>query len=88
TAPPRTSKETEPNEAEKEKTKHSESAVSATEVVILGGVSSQDNSAESETSKTVNGVSQSIYQCQKVIQEFAAIKIQTAFRGYLVSLFA
>jgi hypothetical protein len=85
TAPPTTLKETEQNEAEVEKTKHSESAVTATEVVILSGVS-QDNSEESEPVKTVNGVSQSIYKCQKVIQEFAAIKIQTAFRGYLVSL--
>ncbi|PNX80899.1 protein IQ-domain 14-like [Trifolium pratense] len=85
TAPPTTLKETKPNEAEKEKTKNSEAAVTATEVVILSDVS-KDNTAESETFKTVNGVSQSIYQCQKVIQEFAAIKIQTAFRGYLVSL--
>ncbi|WJX49729.1 Protein of unknown function (DUF4005) [Trifolium repens] len=82
TAPPTTLKETEQNEAEVKKTKHSESAVTATEVVILSGVS-HDNSEESEPVKTVNGVSQSIYKCQKVIQEFAAIKIQTAFRGYL-----
>ncbi|CAJ2655103.1 unnamed protein product [Trifolium pratense] len=82
TAPPTTLKETKPNEAEKEKTKNSEAAVTAPEVVILSDVS-KDNTAESETFKTVNGVSQSIYQCQKVIQEFAAIKIQTAFRGYL-----
>lgn len=46
----------------------------------------QDSSEESEPVKTRNGVPQSVYLCQMEIQEFAAIKIQTAFRCYLVSL--
>lgn len=68
-----------------EKSKHSQ-------VVMLNEVSqsayqkNQDSSEESEPVKTRNGVPQSIYLCQREIQEFAAIKIQTAFRGYLVSL--
>jgi len=75
TAPKTISKET-----EEEKTKHSDSedVVSATEVVSESTYPNQDNYE----------VPQSIYQFQMEIKEFSAIKIQTAFRGYLVSFFS
>ena len=80
TAPATTS-----NEAEEEgKTKHSQ-VVMLNEVSQSGYQKDQDGSEESEPVETRNGVPRSIYLCQREIQEFAAIKIQTAFRGYLVS---
>lgn len=67
--------------------------VAVAEVVRLTGVSQSshqchDNSQESQPVKTSGngGAPQSIYQCQREIEESAAIKIQTSFRGYLVSL--
>ncbi|CAI8586267.1 unnamed protein product [Vicia faba] len=78
TAPATTS-----NEAEEEgKTKHSQ-VVMLNEVSQSGYQKDQDGSEESEPVETRNGVPRSIYLCQREIQEFAAIKIQTAFRGYL-----
>ncbi|KAL5065849.1 hypothetical protein RYX36_027586 [Vicia faba] len=78
TAPATTS-----NEAEEEgKTKHSQ-VVMLNEVSQSGYQKDQDGSEESEPVETRNGVPRSIYMCQREIQEFAAIKIQTALRGYL-----
>lgn len=37
--------------------------------------------------KARNEATELDHQCEKEIQESAAVKIQTAFRGYLVSLF-
>ncbi|KAL2329303.1 hypothetical protein Fmac_022730 [Flemingia macrophylla] len=64
-------------------------AHAAAEVVRLTGVSQsaiqrKENSEESQPLKTKNGASQSPYQCLgEIKQSAAAIKIQTAFRGYL-----
>lgn len=44
-----------------------------------------DKEQEIQHVKNRLDVSQSTFQCQRKIEEFSAIKIQTAFRGYLVS---
>lgn len=50
-------------------------AHAAAEVVWLTGLKSRNEATELE------------HQCERETQELAAVKIQTAFRGYLVSLF-
>lgn len=68
-------------------------AHAAVEVVRLTGVSQsslicKEKSEESQPLKTSNAAPQFTYQCKRDIQESAAvIRIQTAFRGYLVSEF-
>ncbi|CAK8575612.1 unnamed protein product [Lathyrus sativus] len=78
TAPPTTS-----NKAEEEEKSEQFQVVMLNEVSQSAHQKNQDSSEESEPVKTRNGVPQSIFLCQREIQEFAAIKIQTAFRGYL-----
>ena len=66
-------------------------AHAAAEVVRLTGVSQsallcKEKSEESQPLKTSNASPQFTHQCKRAIQESAAvIRIQTAFRGYLVS---
>lgn len=50
-------------------------AHAAAEVVWLTGLKARNEATELE------------HQCEKETQELAAVKIQTAFRGYLVSLY-
>lgn len=45
-----------------------------------------DKEEEIQHVKTKHDASQFTFQCHREIEEFSAIKIQTAFRGYLVSL--
>ncbi|XP_015570794.1 protein IQ-DOMAIN 11 [Ricinus communis] len=64
-------------------------AHAATEVVLLTGVPQsthqcrEETKKEHSTTKVQADTLHSIHQCEKKIQEFAAIKIQTAFRGFL-----
>ncbi|KAJ7949276.1 Protein IQ-DOMAIN like [Quillaja saponaria] len=79
--------------AEEEQRKHSltaaiNAAQAAAEVVWLNGMpeSSQqfkDNAEDVTTSKSQSEAPHSTCQCHRKIEESAAIKIQTAFRGYL-----
>lgn len=79
-------KETTICEAVEEQSKHglTVAIASATAVKVAAEVVLLD-SEESQLVETRSEASESIYKCQTEIKESAAIKIQTAFRGYLVS---
>lgn len=67
-------------------------AHAAAELVrITGTPQSSEQCLEEEKSLSIiiaqNEATKLAHQCEKQTQESAAVKIQTAFRGYLVSLF-
>lgn len=67
-------------------------AHAAAEVVRLTGTpQSSEKCLEKEKSLSINiaqnEATKLAHQCERQVQESAAVKIQTAFRGYLVSLF-
>lgn len=96
TAPPPPSKETRLSEAEEEQSKHAltvaiasaaaaEAAITAAQVAVEVVRLQSAHQQLKEKQEELHPFKESAYQCQKKIQESSAIKIQTAFRGYLVS---
>lgn len=57
------------------------------EVVEFSAHQSDEETQEFQLVKSRNEAAQPTYQCQREVEESGAIKIQTAFRGFLVSLF-
>lgn len=99
-APP-PSKETKLSEAEEDHNKQAlavaiasaaaaEAAITAAQVAVEvirlhSAHQCKEKQEESQPVKSRHGAPQSTHQCQREIEEYSAIKIQTAFRGYLVS---